>query len=156
VRYQWWVFIHIVGVAGFLLAHGASAAITFTLHHEREPARVDALLQLSGATMSAFYASLALLLVGGVGAGFAGRWWSQAWIWASLAVLVAVTAAMFAMARTYYERIRRVMRIHASGSSAVGPEEIERVLASGNPLLIAGIGLGGLLVILYLMVMKPF
>ena len=53
--YQWWVFIHIVGVLGFLLAHGVSVAVLFALRRERDPGRIRALLALSGQSANAFY-----------------------------------------------------------------------------------------------------
>ncbi|MEX0790097.1 MAG: hypothetical protein WD178_04905 [Actinomycetota bacterium] len=72
--HQWWVYLHLAGVFGFLITHGVSVAVTFRLRTERDPAKVQALLGLSSASLPGFYPSLALLLVGGVLAGFSGRW----------------------------------------------------------------------------------
>ena len=66
--YQWWVFIHLVGVLGFLLAHGVSVAVLFALRREREPGRIRALLTLSGQTTAVFYWSFLVLLGGGLAA----------------------------------------------------------------------------------------
>src|SRR5205809_5802891 len=86
--YQFWFFVHLVGVFGFLLAHGVSVAVTFKLRGERDPARINALLQLSGSSIKGFYVSLLVLLVGGLAAATVGHLWSKAWIWSAIAVLV--------------------------------------------------------------------
>ena len=36
---SWFLFFHLVGLAGFLLAHGTSAGLAFALRREREPER---------------------------------------------------------------------------------------------------------------------
>jgi plastocyanin len=153
--YQWWVFVHLLGVFGFLIAHGVSIAVTFRLRKERDPRRVSDLLQLSSSTIRAFYVSLLVLLLGGVVAGFMQDWWAQGWIWAALIVLIVASLAMALMARPYYGRVRLVARAMAGGSTAVSDEQFDQVLRSSRPALIMGIGLAALAVILYLMVLKP-
>lgn len=154
--YQWWVFLHIVGVFGFLLGHGVSVAVTFRLRRERDPARIGALLELSGSSLTLFFYGLLLLVVAGVVAGFIGKYWGQAWIWTAIAVLVAISVAMSVLARPYYKRVRLVTEALASGSEAVTQEQFVRILRSPLPLVIAAIGFAGLLVILWLMMFKPF
>lgn len=153
--YQWWVFLHLLGVFGFLVAHGVSVAVTFRVRSERDPARVEALLQISSASISAFYVSLGVLLVGGIVAAFDGNLWGYGWIWASLVTLTVVLVAMYVMARPYYRRIRFVASAMAQGSQAVSPEQFVGMLRSRRPLTIAAIGFTGLVVILYLMLFKP-
>ena len=154
--YQGWVFIHLVGVLGFLLAHGVSVGVLFALRKEREPARINALLTLSGQSVNGFYWSFLLLLGGGLAAAFWAHWWSYAWPWISLGLLVGITVLMYSLAKPYYDRIRRIMAIHASGGSAVGEAEIEQAASGPLPVAIASIGVGGLIAIIYLMVLKPF
>lgn len=153
--YQWWVFVHLVGVLAFLGAHGVSMSILFRLRKERDPRKVSDLLALSSSSSTAFYYALGLLLVGGIVAGFLGHWWGRAWIWAAIGVLVIVTVAMYAMARPYYRRVGFVARAMAEGSQAVTAEQFDEILRGPRPVTVAGIGIIGLLVILYLMVLKP-
>jgi plastocyanin len=153
--YQWWVFVHLVGVFGLLASHGVSIAVTFRLRAERDPARAVTLLEISSSTIIAFYVSLGVLLLGGIVAAFDGGWWGYGWIWASLATLAAIFVAMYALARPYYQRIRFVATALAEGSRAVTPEQFEKLLKAPQPLSIAGIGFAGLAVILYLMLFKP-
>jgi plastocyanin len=153
--YQWWVFVHLVGVFGFLLAHGVSVSVTFKLRKERDPARINALLQLSGTSIQAFYISLAVLLVGGFAAVTVGHLWSKAWIWSALAVLVIASLAMYRMARPFYRRVGFVARALEGGSEAVTDGQFAEILQSRRPWTIAWIGFGALAIILYLMVFKP-
>jgi plastocyanin len=153
--YRWWVYLHIVGVFGFLIAHGVSIAVTFRLRTERDPRRVGHLLELSGSSISLFYASLFVLVLAGVVLGFLGDWWSQAWIWAALGILSLTALAMYYMARPYYRRVGFVARAMAGGSTAVSEEQFDAILRSRRPVTVAAIGFGALLLILYLMMFKP-
>ena len=153
--YQWWVFVHLVGVFVFVAAHGVSMFVLFRLRKERDPQKVSDLLAASSSSMTAFYWGLGLLLLGGIVAGFVRHWWRFAWIWAAVGVLVVVTLAMYAMARPYYRRVAFVARAMASGSQAVTSEQFDEILRGPRPVSVAAIGVVGLLVILYLMVLKP-
>lgn len=149
------MFIHLVGVVGFVAAHGTSMAATLLMRRIRDPQQVAGILQLSAATVSAFYISTLLLLVGGIAAGIRGQWFTQGWIWVSLGLLIAVGILMFPMARGHFRRVRMVLELMASGTT-VSRDDFSRVLNSGNPILTAGTGFVALLFIVYLMVMKPF
>ena len=155
MSYGWWKFIHLIGVVGFVAAHGTSMASTLLMRRIREPKQVAGILQLSAATVSAFYVSTLVLLVGGIGAGIKGRWFDQGWIWVSLGLLIVVGVLMFPLARGPFRRVRMVLELMESGTT-VSRDDFARVLDSGNPLLTAGTGFVGIVFILYLMVLKPF
>jgi uncharacterized membrane protein len=154
--YQWWVFIHLLGVLGFLLAHGVSVGVLIALRTERDPGRVRALLQLSSQSTTAFYWSFLVLLGGGLAAATSGHWWSLAWPWIALGVLFGITVLMYVLAKPYYERVRRIMAIQSAGGTAVGEVEIAAATSGPVPMVIAVTGVAGLIGIVYLMVLKPF
>lgn len=154
--YRWWVFLHIAGVFGFLTAHGVSVGVSFQLRGERDPKRIMALLELSSSSVILMYVSLLILLTGGVVAGFVGHWWSHAWIWVSLGTLVAVMVAMYALATLYYRRLRRIVGAMANGARAIPGERLAELLSGPRPWIIAAVGFGGIVFLLYLMVFKPF
>jgi hypothetical protein len=156
VTYRWWVFLHIAGVLGFLAAHGVSVGVAFRVRRERDPSRIMALLELSTSSVTLMYVSILILLTGGVVAGFLGQWWSSGWIWVSLGTLVAVMVAMYALATLYYRRLRTIVGAVADGSQAVSGERLAEVLSGPRPWILAVIGFGGILLILYLMIFKPF
>jgi hypothetical protein len=154
--YRWLVFIHIIGVLGFVFAHGVSAAMALRLRHERHPDRIRVLLQISGSSSGVLYLSIVLLLVGGIWAGFSGEWWGAGWIWVALIVFVANMVFMYVLALPYYKRIRQIMAIEESSSSAVGKADLDAILRSRQPMVIAWVGMISLGFIAYLMVLKPF
>jgi hypothetical protein len=154
--YQWWFFAHILGVFAFLLSHGVSAGVALRLRKERDPARIDALLQLSSWSITWLWPSIGILLLGGVVAGFLGHWWSFAWIWASLGILVFLIVEMLVVASPYYRRVRTIVTAMAGGSEAVTAEQLDQVLRSIPALFNSVLGFSAIVGILYLMIFKPF
>ncbi|HET8526101.1 MAG TPA: DUF2269 family protein [Actinomycetota bacterium] len=154
--YDWLVLIHILGVLGFMFTHGLSAAMSLRLRHERNADRIRVMLQISSSSLAIFYPSILLLLVGGIWAGFSGHWWGQGWIWVALGVFLANLIFMYAVPAPYYKRVREIMTIEESGSSAVGPDQLEALLRSNLPRVVTAVGLVSLAFIAYLMVIKPF
>jgi hypothetical protein len=161
--YPWLVLLHVVGAFGFVLSHGVSAYMAIALRRERDPARIRALLDLSSVSLGGMYGSLALLLIAGIAAGIVGGWFGRAWIWLALVTLVIVIVAMYAMASRYYGELRSAVGLPSYRDQKGGPppapaspETVAAMLASPIPGAILAVGLIGLLVILWLMVVKPF
>lgn len=154
--YQWFVFLHIAGALGFMLAHGFSVAVLLRLRRERNRERIGTLLELSAASLTALYASIVVLLAGGVLAGFAGNSWNRLWIWASLALFLVIVGRIYPLGSRYFGRIRAVVGMRPSGAPIASDEEIDELLRSGRAGAVALIGFGGILLILWLMVFKPF
>ncbi len=155
MAYQWWVFVHLAGVFGFLAAHGVSMGVALRLRKERDPARIAALLDVSSRSITPFYISLGPLLAGGIVAAFVGDLWSFGWIWAAVATLIVISVVMFLVATPYYRKARFVIGAVAGGSEAVTPQDLDRMLRSPRPVVAMWLGLAGLGFILYLMLFKP-
>jgi len=163
--YQWLVFTHVVGVFGFLLAHGAAAAVAFKVRGEREIARVHALLDLSKSAAAVGNVSLLVLLAAGVAAAFMGGWWGRGWIWAALGLLVLISFAMTGVGSRPLTRVRQLLGEtgprRPKGDPKTSPaiptdQQLAVTLAAVNPWLMTAIGGGGLALILWLMMFKPF
>jgi hypothetical protein len=161
--YPWIVLLHVLGAFGFVFAHGASGLAAFRIRSERDPARVAALLDLSGNSLGLMYISLLILLIGGITAGFMGGYWGDLWIWLAIGVLVLVIGAMYPMGSTHYANVRRAVGLKAYNdpkdappADPVPPAELEKLLSSNRPFALAAIGGIGLGVIIWLMVVKPF
>lgn len=157
------VFLHVIGVFGFLMAHGVSAGVAFRLRSERTPDKVRALLELSGASYPVMYRCLLLLLILGIVLGFMGSWWGRAWIWVSLILIVALVMAMGRLGGAVYSQARKLAGLPYAvfgkpypAVEPASPAELHAVLAQGNPMLLTVIGFGGIAVIAWLMMFKPF
>jgi len=163
--YQWLVFLHVLGVFGFLLAHGAAAAVSFPLRGERDIARVRAWLDLSRSVTSVASVSLLVLLTTGIAAGVMGNWWGHLWIWTSLGLLVLMGISMMVLGSRPFNRLRtlvqpseRTQKKQERGLSSeiATDDQLATVLADTHPVLLTVIGGGGLALILWLMLFKPF
>lgn len=128
----------------------------FRLRKERDRDKISALSSLSASTIGPMYISLGVILAAGVIAGFQGGWWGQGWIWAALAILVIVAGLMFPLGTLYYRKVRAAEQIDEFGEHEISNEELEMLLKSSRPWLLAALGFGSLLVILWLMMFKPF
>jgi len=164
--YPWIVFLHATGVLLFFIAHGTSMAVGFRLKRERDPARVRALLDLSSWTLGV-WPSIAFVVgvVAGIAAGIMGGWFGEAWIWIAIVLLTIVAGAMTPLVAARLNVIRT-----AAGTRAINPfsrrppeappdqddAELERLLAAWDPMPAAVMGFGGFVVILWLMLFKPF
>jgi hypothetical protein len=156
-----WLFVHLAGVFGFLVAHGVSAGVGLKLRKERDPARARALLDLSASTLNLANVAFVVLLVGGIGAAFSEHVWDEGWPWAAIGVLVALMALVPALVVPYYKKVRKAVgapgaRGRMPAGEPASPEEIERVLGSPIPIVISVTGVAALAVLLWLMVYKPF
>jgi len=156
VDYRWLVFIHIVGVLGFVMSHGVSMMVALRLRTERDRTRIAELLQFSGTSVMASYVSLGILLIGGVWAGFRLNWWEYGWIWVSLGVLVFMIVEMGVVARPYYQRLKEAVELRPSGVPRRSDEELDAMLRSRLPLLNTVLGYASLLFITWLMIWKPW
>ncbi len=159
--YAYIVLLHVVGAFVFALAHGVSIAVSLRLSGVTDREEMRGLLSLSQLAVGGLYVGLVLLLIGGVWAGFAGNHWGRAWIWTALAILVVIMFAMYAIATPFYSRMRVAAGVTTDPAMVerFGPADADALAAmaaSRRPIALAGIGGIGLLLILWLMVVKPF
>lgn len=148
------VFLHIISTFGFLLSHGASVSMAFALKRERDVKKIRALLDLSGASYPLMSLTLLGSIVFGIIAGFQGHWWRFGWIWASIALLVLITALMYFWGSRVYGAARKAVELPSEPSES--NEEFFAILKKSNPILLTLIGYGGYAIIAWLMMVKPF
>ena len=104
-----------------------------------------------------------LIVLTGILTGFQGHWWRYGWIWVSLVLLIGISAAMMPLGRAIYGAIRQALEQtkqvtgqEASAEPSKSPEEIDALLKKANPIRLAVIGYGGLAILAWLMIFKPF
>lgn len=159
----WFVFGHVLGLFGFLVFHGASVGVLLRVRRERDPGSLRALLNLSAQSMIGMSIFFLVWFTAGVLAGFSGNHWTSGrlWLWVSLGVTVVVVILMTPMGRFYADRVRRAVGVDPKSGEidptfTPDPAAIDAAARSGRPLLLAGVGFGGLAVLTYLMMFKPF
>ena len=157
------VTAHVLGVILFLLAHGVSAAVLLRIRSEREPSALRTLLDLSRRSVNVMSVGFVIWFLAGIAAGFSGNWWTSGrwWIWVSLGIAIVITGVMTPFARFYLDRVRAAVGIDKKTGTydpnlAADSVAIDAAIASGNPSLVAAIGVGGLAILGWLMVAKPF
>jgi hypothetical protein len=152
-----WLFLHVAGVALFLLFHGVQMWAMFALapaFPDRE--RIFDRAEQSRMASLPMYVSLGVLVVFGVLAGVSGSFFSDGWwLWGAIVLLLVIWGAMSGLAGPHMRKVREATTRWADGSYPVSDADLEAMLRGPRPRVIAGIGVVGLLAILYLMVVKP-
>lgn len=159
--YPWLVLLHVLFVFGFLLFHGVSMNVFFALKRVRDISQIRTLLMLSGSTFPIMEGCLLLLIVTGVIDGFAGSWWGKGWIWAGLILLVLIYGAMSGLGTQRLNRIRQGVGLPSvyrqpPSATPLSADELDTLLNRLNPVALMIIGFGGIAIITWLMMFKPF
>ena len=161
--YEAVVFVHVIGVMGFLLVHGISLGVSLRLRKERDPVRARALLELSFASVGGTHMFMFILIITGIVLGFMGPWWGMLWIWAALFLLFGMWAFMYAFGTSYYDEVRRAVGVQPfygakkrPSASTVDPERVNALLSSKRPQFLSAVGIVVLVILFWLMMFKPF
>ncbi len=149
--YTWLVFIQLLGLVLFAISDGASASSALRLRGERDPPVVASHLAASKAATGPMYIGLLLLVLGGLAAAGSGGLLLAPWVIASYVVLLMVVATMYGVASPYYGRLRELV----GDGTRVDQAQLDAALASRRPEVLASVGAIGLLVLVFLMVVKP-
>jgi hypothetical protein len=152
--YVWFVLLHLVGLVIFLAMHGVSMAVSFWVRGQAERTTIVSLLMLSSRAVQISYLGLLLLGIGGLGAAANVGWLTVSWVVASYVVLAIVVVAMYIVAAPYYYGLRGAIE-GEKGAQPIDDVQLRARLVSRRPEAIAVIGAIGLLVLVWLMVMKP-
>ena len=154
--YLWFVFAHLAGLVLFAICHGASAFMAFRIRGERDPAIVASILQTGALSIGPMYIGLLLLIVGGLGAAAGLNLWGEPWVIASIVVFIAVLVLMYAIASPYYMALRKSLEERGpDGRPTVEPAALARQLDTRRPEILALVGTVGLVLLVWLMVIKP-
>ena len=152
--YQWFVFLHLIGLVLFVAMHGVAMFVAFRIRSERDTNVAKLLLGMSSRANQVMYLGLLALGVGGLGAAAINGWLISPWVVASYAVLIAVFIAMYAIGAGFYYPLREALD-GAKGTTPIDGAELGSRLSNRRPELLAVFGFGGLAVLTWLMVFKP-
>jgi hypothetical protein len=151
--YQVLVFLHLVGVVIFAIAHGVSMFAAFRVRGETDPRVIAAVLGMSKSAVRWLYLGLVLLGIGGFGAAWQSGVLLAPWTIASYVVIIVVVAVMGTVGTPYYVRLREL--VGRDGAGAATPDVLEATLDTRRPEILVTVGSVGLLLLLWLMVVRP-
>ena len=160
---RWIVFLHVIGAFMFAAGHGVSMFVAFALRRERDRARMAALLDLSGTSLAVAGIGLLTVLVAGIVAGIVRGSFGSLWIWVSLVALVVIGGLMTPLGSSYFNGVRAALGQRTRNLKPADPDpvpasdaELAAILASRRPEQLLTIGGIGFVVILWLMMFRPF
>jgi hypothetical protein len=158
--YQWLLFLHVGAVLLFLLAHGIHVTVMWKWRLEPDPERGLTLFHgIPDAPVTRFLA--VAVVVTGLLLGFAGGWWRQWWMWLALAMFIGIWGAMLRWGGGFFDLVQeaaeRAIEERSGGSGSTAAMEAYHATRRGwHPPGMMAVGIGGLAVILWLMMFKPF
>jgi uncharacterized membrane protein len=159
----WIIFLHVLGAFMFVAGHGVSMFAVFQARRERDRAKLAAVLDLSGWSLAVAGIGLLVLLVSGIVAGIVLGSWGRWWIWVSLALFVVIGLVMTPAGGSYLRALRLAIGQRPGNAKPGDPdpvpvtdEELAALQAGRRPELLLVLGAGGFVLILYLMMFKPF
>jgi hypothetical protein len=160
---RWLVFVHVLSVITFFLAHGTSAAMTFQLRKETEFPRIRALLDLSWSTMILMGVSFLIMGLTGIILPFLIHIWNRGYIWLSIVLMLFVFIYMAMFNETHYKELRRLVGLpymkgnkNLPAEPASSPEEVAALLKKSSASSMVVVGYVIPAIVLWLMIFKPF
>jgi uncharacterized membrane protein len=159
----WIVFLHVLGAFMFVAGHGVSMYVTFQVRREDDRAKLAALLDLSGWSLALAGIGLLVLFISGIVAGIVLGSFGRAWLWLSLVLFVVIGALMTPVGGSYLRALREAIGQRPPNAKPGDPdpvpvsdEELATLRVSQKPEALLLLGAGGFVVILWLMMFKPF
>jgi hypothetical protein len=161
--YPWVVIAHVVFVIIAFGAHGVSAFAMFRVRSDTDRNRLAALLDLS--TLSLVVAGVGLLLAVllGIVAAIMGDHFSRLWPWAAIVTVIVITGLMTPLAANPMNGVRKALGIATRDDKKGGPPpspasdtDLAAARARLRPELVAVLGVAAIVILVWLMEMKPF
>lgn len=157
--YPWIVVAHVFAVIAAFGAHGVSAFAMVGVKRESERPKIAALLELSSTALLIAGITLLIAVILGIAAAAMHGYFSRLWPWVSIVVVVVIWFAMTPLAAGPMIAIRRIIGAPIRGKIEGEPgsdDELVAARARLRPELVWTVGLTGILVLIWLMEMKPF
>ncbi len=128
-----------------MLSHGAAALAAFRIGKEADLERVEVYIGMARdpVVVLSMGATLGLVLSTGISLGFFGNFWGRGWLWATLIAAIFITFSMSFLGRLQFDKALKAVK---GGTSP----------PRGYPEAAAAVGLLGLVLVLWLVVFKPF
>ncbi|HXD10105.1 MAG TPA: hypothetical protein VN653_08590 [Anaerolineales bacterium] len=157
--YNWVVFLHVTVIFIFLVQHAAEIIVTFKLRQQKEPEGIFATYSFmpDNNTRNLRITYLLIILTGAV-AGFMSTWWKQAWMWSALGVMIVIWAVMRRIGSQYLYAVDAIagQALKNKGDESALDKFRSELKARREPEIMTATSVIGMLIILWLMMFKPF
>ena len=159
----WLIFLHVLSAITLFLAHGASIAMAFQIRKETDFARIRAMLDLSQSTIITMGIALLIMGLTGLIMPFMLKIWNKGWVWTSIVLMVIVVVQMAVMNDKRYKHLRRLVGLpYMQGNKTLPAEppasqaDVEAHIKKLNVYELMAVGYGIPMIVLWLMIFKPF
>jgi Predicted integral membrane protein (DUF2269) len=159
----WIIFLHVLGAFMFVAGHGVSMFVVFQVRREPDRTKLTALLDLSGWSLGIAGIGLLILFVSGIVAGIVLNSWGETWLWVALVLFIVIALLMTPVGGTYLRNLRVAIGQRPRNAKPGDPDpvpatdaQLATMRASRAPELLLLLGAGGFVLILWLMMFKPF
>lgn len=163
--YQWILLLHILFAFLFFFVYGISMATAFLLLNEKDVKQISILLNVPRIAIALMGLSMLGLLGTSIYMGSVANWWSRGWWGASFLIFLVMIFWMTWYGRKYYGPIRKELGLfYVTGfntrndpveNKAVNMDEVQRLIAKSNPVLLVSVGVIVTAVLVFLMRFKP-
>jgi hypothetical protein len=163
--YPWLLVLHVLSAFAFLTVHGVSMGVWWRVRRERDRTKLAPLLGLSAGFITPMMLAGLLLIVSGILVGIAAGWWfnGQWWLWASIGMLIVIVALMTPLLSIPMGGVRRGLGMPSQADTKAGvvptpvdDAALDRLLSDPRPTIGGSIAIAGIVVITWLMEVKPF
>lgn len=157
--YVWVVYLHILVIFIFLIQHAAEIWVSFKLREQKEPEGIFATYAfMPNNNVRNLRITYSLIIITGITAGFIAPWWRQGWMWTALGVMIVIWIVMKRVSGIYLSAVDAIAA-HAQknreDASAMSKFRSD-LKARREPEILSAFSLLGGLIILWLMMFKPF
>ena len=157
--YLWVVFLHVLVVFIFLIQHAAEIWVSFKLREQKEPQGVLATYGfMPDHNIRNLRITYSLIIITGITGGFLTTWWRQGWMWTALGVMIVIWLVMRRVSDRYLNAVDAIVdtALKNKEDPSASAKFIRDLKARREPEILGGVAASGGLVILWLMMFKPF
>lgn len=157
--YPWIVYLHVVVIFIFLIQHAAEIWVSFKLREQKEPEGIFATYAfMPNNNIRNLRITYFLIILTGMTAGFLATWWRQGWMWTALGVMIVIMIVMRRVSDIYLNAVDAIAETALKNRE--DPSTIAKFIsdlrARREPEILSAVSVIGGLIILWLMMFKPF
>jgi len=157
--YVWVVYLHVVVIFIFLIQHAAEIWVSFKLREQKEPEGIFATYAfMPNNNVRNLRITYSLIIITGITAGFITTWWRQGWMWTALGVMIVIWIVMRRVSDIYLYAVDAIAEHALKNREDVSAIDKFRsdLKARREPEILSAFSVLGGLIILWLMMFKPF